>query len=244
MVPMNEYEKKVFAELSIWKQEIMKRPTILNRLSKKAQNKVNEIIPEKVHTAVTEAMKGMVQATLTGSNFTTRKSQGTGLTLFEKDEKFNEKLNTYRRTATIEGAGTGAAGFLVGLADFPLFLSIKMKFLFEVASIYGFDTKDYEERLFLLYVFQLAFSKDEAKINTLEIIENWEQNKDKVQELDWRTFQQEYRDYIDLVKLLQMVPGLGAIVGAFANYRLTEHLGQTAMNAYRLRILTSRPMAE
>jgi uncharacterized protein (DUF697 family) len=244
MVPMNEYEKKVFAELSIWKQEIMKRPTILNRLSKKAQNKVNEIIPEKVHTAVTEAMKGMVQATLTGSNFTTRKSQGTGLTLFEKDEKLNEKLNTYRRTATIEGAGTGAAGFLVGLADFPLFLSIKMKFLFEVASIYGFDTKDYEERLFLLYVFQLAFSKDEAKINTLEIIENWEQNRDKMQELDWRTFQQEYRDYIDLVKLLQMVPGLGAIVGAFANYRLTEHLGQTAMNAYRLRILTRRPMVE
>jgi hypothetical protein len=244
MVPMNEYEKKVFAELSIWKQEIMKRPTILNRLSKKAQNKVNEIIPEKVHTALTEAMKGMVQATLTGSNFTTRKSQGTGLTLFEKDEKLNEKLNKYRRTATIEGAGTGAAGFLVGLADFPLFLSIKMKFLFEVASIYGFDTKDYEERLFLLYVFQLAFSKDEAKINTLEIIENWEQNTDKVQELDWRTFQQEYRDYIDLVKLLQMVPGLGAIVGAFANYRLTEHLGQTAMNAYRLRILTRRPMVD
>lgn len=244
MVPMNEYEKKVIAELSIWKQEIMKRPTILNRLSKKAQNKVNEIIPEKVHTAVTEAMKGMVQATLTGSNFTTRKSQGTGLTLLEKDEKLNEKLNTYRRTATIEGAGTGAAGFLVGLADFPLFLSIKMKFLFEVASIYGFDTKDYKERLFLLYVFQLAFSKDEAKINTLEIIENWEQNRDKMQELDWRTFQQEYRDYIDLVKLLQMVPGLGAIVGALANYRLTEHLGQTAMNAYRLRILTRRPMVE
>jgi uncharacterized protein (DUF697 family) len=244
MVPMNEYEKKVFAELSIWKQEIMKRPTILNRLSKKAQNKVNEIIPEKVHTAVTEAMKGMVQATLTGSNYTTRKSQGSGLTLFEKDEKLIEKLNTYRRTATIEGAGTGAAGFLVGLADFPLFLSIKMKFLFEVASIYGFDTKDYKERLFLLYVFQLAFSKDEAKINTLEIIENWEQNRDKMQELDWRTFQQEYRDYIDLVKLLQMVPGLGAIVGAFANYRLTEHLGQTAMNAYRLRILTRRPMVE
>jgi hypothetical protein len=65
-----------------------------------------------------------------------------------------------------------------------------------------------------------------------------------VKELDWRTFQQEYRDYIDLIKLLQMVPGLGAIVGAFANYRLTEHLGETAMNAYRLRILTSRPVVD
>jgi uncharacterized protein (DUF697 family) len=238
---MNEYEKEVLEQLLLWKQEIMKKPTILNRLSKKAQNKVNEIIPEKVHHAVTEAMKGMVQATLTGSDFTTKKWQGLHLTLFEKDEKLKEKLSSYRRTATIEGAGTGAAGFFVGLADFPLFLTIKMKFLFEVASIYGFDTREYEERLFLLYVFQLAFSKDEAKKNTLMIIENWEKNRESIKELDWRIFQQEYRDYIDLIKLLQMVPGFGAIVGAFANYRLTEHLGDTAMNAYRLRILSANP---
>ncbi|MHC0036791.1 EcsC family protein [Pseudoneobacillus sp. C159] len=238
---MKDYEQKVFDELMVWKHEIMKKPSILDRVSKQASKKVNEMIPEKVHTALTEAMKGMVHATLTGSNFTTKKTQGVGLTLFEKDERLREKLNTYRRTATIEGAGTGAAGFLVGLADFPLFLTIKMKFLFEVASIYGFDTREYQERLFLLYVFQLAFSKDEAKKNTFDIIEQWEQQRNQMNELDWRTFQQEYRDYIDLVKLLQMVPGLGAIVGAFANYRLTEHLGETAMNAYRLRILSSAP---
>jgi hypothetical protein len=236
---MNEYEKRVFDELKLWKLEIMKKPTILNKISKKAQTKVNEIIPEKVHIAVTEAMKGMVQATLAGSDFTTKKFQGTNLTLFEKDEKLREKLNSYRRTATIEGAGTGAAGFFVGLADFPLFLTIKMKFLFEVASIYEFDTRVYEERLFLLYVFQLAFSKDEAKKNTLHILEDWDKRKETVKELDWRIFQQEYRDYIDLIKLLQMVPGFGAIVGAYANYRLTEHLGETAINAYRLRILSA-----
>jgi uncharacterized protein (DUF697 family) len=236
-----DYEQKVFNELMVWKQEIMKKPSILNRMSKQAQKKVNDMIPDKVHIALTEAMKGMVHATLTGSDFTTKKTQGIGLSLFEKDEKLKEKLNTYRRTATIEGAGTGAAGFLVGLADFPLFLTIKMKFLFEVASIYGFDTREYEERLFLLYVFQLAFSKDEAKKNTFDMIEQWEQQRNHLKELDWRTFQQEYRDYIDLIKLLQMIPGLGAVVGAFANYRLTEHLGETAMNAYRLRILSSAP---
>ncbi|WP_442599085.1 EcsC family protein [Neobacillus sp. D3-1R] len=241
---MNEYELNVYHELISWKQEILKRPNMIDRLSRKAQKKVNEIIPEKIHSAVTEAMKGMVQATLTGSQFTTKKAQGEGLSLQQKDEKLKEKLNSYRRTATIEGAGTGAAGFFVGLADFPLFLTIKMKFLFEVASIYGYDTRKYEERLFLLYVFQLAFSKDEAKVNTLKMIEEWESQDETIMEIDWRTFQQEYRDYIDLVKLLQMVPGLGAIVGAFANYRLTEHLGNTAMNAYRLRILSTNPTIE
>lgn len=54
---------------------------------------------------------------------------------------------------------------------------------------------------------------------------------------DWKTFQQEYRDYIDIAKMLQMVPEIGAVVGAYANYKLMDKLGNTAMNAYRLRLL-------
>jgi hypothetical protein len=60
-------------------------------------------------------------------------------------------------------------------------------------------------------------------------------------EMDWRKFQQEYRDYIDLVKMFQLVPGIGAFVGAYANNNLLKQLGETAMNAYRLRILEKAP---
>jgi hypothetical protein len=35
-----------------------------------------------------------------------------------------------------------------------------------------------------------------------------------------------------------MIPVIGAPVGAVVNWRLTERLGETAMNAYRLRALT------
>jgi len=45
----------------------------------------------------------------------------------------------------------------------------------------------------------------------------------------------DYRDYIDLAKLFQLVPLIGAPVGAIANYKLTDHLGRYAMNCYRLR---------
>jgi hypothetical protein len=57
---------------------------------------------------------------------------------------------------------------------------------------------------------------------------------------DWRTFQQEYRDYIDLAKLMQLVPGIGAVVGAVANFRLMDKLGETAVNAYRMRVLKDK----
>jgi hypothetical protein len=33
------------------------------------------------------------------------------------------------------------------------------------------------------------------------------------------------------------MPGIGAVVGAYANHRLTEKLGRSAMNAYRMRLL-------
>ena len=54
---------------------------------------------------------------------------------------------------------------------------------------------------------------------------------------DWRSFQQEYRDYIDLAKMAQLVPIIGAPVGVLVNYRLIKKLGITAMNAYRMRLI-------
>lgn len=152
-----------------------------------------------------------------------------------------KKMEVYQRTALVEGAGTGAGGILLGLADFPLLLTIKMKFLFEIASIYGYDTSEYLERLFILHVFQLAFSSDDTRTEALRTIENWETRKASIRDMDWRQFQQEYRDYIDLAKLLQLMPGIGAFVGAYANKNLLKHLGETAINAYRLRILTTPP---
>jgi hypothetical protein len=190
---------------------------------------------------MTESIKGMVKTTLFGSQLTTNKNQAAGLTLEERDELMRKKTAVFQKTALVEGAGTGAGGILLGLADFPLLLSIKMKFLFEAAAIYGFNTKEFEERLFLLHIFQLAFSSDEIRRETLAEIENWEDRKQTLVEMDWRKFQQEYRDYIDLVKMFQLVPGIGAFVGAYANNNLLKQLGETAMNAYRLRILEKAP---
>ena len=60
---------------------------------------------------------------------------------------------------------------------------------------------------------------------------------DDMNEFDWRNFQQEYRDYIDLAKMAQLLPIIGAPVGYLVNNSLLKKLGVTAMNAYRMRIL-------
>jgi len=116
-----------------------------------------------------------------------------------------------------------------------------MKFLFDVASLYGFEVRDYKERLFILHVFQLAFSSANKRLEAYEIISNWDNYANQLPEdfesFNWREFQQEYRDYIDLAKMLQMIPGFGALFGAFANFRLMDKLHKTANNCYRMRVL-------
>ena len=239
---MNNYEEQAYEQIRVWKRKIVKRPKMVQRLTKQAQLKINEKIPNKVHEMMTSAIKNFVKMTLTGSQLTMRNNQLVDITLEARDELLADKLSTFRKTAVLEGAGTGAAGLLVGMADFPLLLSIKMKFLFEAATIYGFDTNEYEERIFILQVFQLAFSSAEKRQETLEIIENWEERKGSLLELYWREFQHEYRDYIDFVKMLQLMPGIGAIVGAYANHNLLDQLGEAAKNCYRMRWLKKSNM--
>ncbi|MCF6136187.1 EcsC family protein [Pseudalkalibacillus berkeleyi] len=236
-------DSQVKRELNEWEKKILKRSPLYKRAANKIQKQINQRIPEKVHNVVTNSIMHMIKATLTGTEYTTKRPPLLGKTLQERDGLLLERKEAYKKTAMAEGAGTGAGGILWGLADFPLLVGIKMRFLFESARIYGYDTRNDQERIFLLHIFLLAFSSDDIRKETYVAIKNWEQTKEKwatkesIQDYDWRTFQITYRDHIDLAKMLQMVPGFGAIVGAYVNYHFLDQLGETAMNCYRLRYL-------
>jgi hypothetical protein len=236
---MSNYEDNALKELMVWKKRMEKKPSFSNDMTKGLQNKMNNLMPDKIQNLISDSIKNMVKVVLSGSELTS-KPPITNTILEQRENLVKEKIDFYRKAATVSGAGTGAAGLLVGLADFPILLSLKIKFLFEVASIYGFDVENYKERLYILYVFQLAFSSDKRKLEIYEQISSWDDYvkdlPEDVNSFDWKTFQQEYRDYIDLAKMLQLVPGIGMVVGAYANYKLMNKLSETAINAYRLRV--------
>ncbi|PZX60407.1 EcsC family protein [Algoriphagus ratkowskyi] len=237
---MESYLHYAHAELALWQYQLKKKPSLGGRITNGVQSKINSWIPDKVHKAITMAVENMVKAVITGSSWIVPKPD-VSLSFKEREIKVRSRIKWYRNTASAEGAVTGAGGILLGFADFPAFLTIKMKMLFDIAALYGFDTKDYHERLFLMYVFQLSFSSQQRRNDLIGLIENWEEYKETLpkdlNEFDWKTFQLDYRDYIDLAKLAQLIPVIGAGVGAIANYRLTAHLGKYAMNAYRLRVI-------
>ncbi|MCF6406114.1 EcsC family protein [Chitinophaga filiformis] len=237
---MDAYIQQVNKELMAWQKAMQRGISLPGRLTRGLQKKINRVIPERVHEALTTAVKQTTRAVISGAGFTSPPP------LFEEDlaireSKVRERINFYKTTAATEGALTGAGGILLGLADFPLFLTIKMKMLFDIAALYGRNVGDYKERLFILHIFFITFSTQDFRNKLYPIIADWENYSRELPEdihaFDWRNFQQQYRDYLDLAKLLQLMPVIGAAVGAYVNHRLTDKLGHSAMNAYRLRLM-------
>jgi len=244
---MDSYNVQVLEELAEWQKKMKKAPSFVNRMSKRLQVRINSVIPEKVHQAFTTAIREMVRVVLSGASVITSKPL-TGLDLYTREAEVKRKITFYRNTSSAEGAVTGAAGLLLGLADFPIWLSLKMKMLFDIAALYGYDVKDFRERIYILHIFQLTFSSQQHRQKIFAILEQWEEHQSELpatmSEFDWRSFQQEYRDYIDLAKLFQLIPGVGAAVGAIVNHRLTQKLGFYAMQAYRMRGQTRQMISD
>jgi hypothetical protein len=237
---MDTYQKNVLVQLSAWQKKMLRRPSLFNNLSKKLQAKINDWIPEKIHQVITTTIKQMIRAVLFGAKYTTANPL-LDKSLELRETAIRERIKNYKNTAAIEGGLTGAGGLLLGLADFPVLIGIKMKLLFDIAALYGYNVDDYKERLYILHIFELAFSSDAHRKSIYLKMENWEVYSktlpEDMDQFDWRNFQQEYRDYIDLAKMAQLVPVIGAPVGLIVNYRLIQKLGITAMNAYRMRLL-------
>ena len=234
-----DYLETVRIDHKKWKKKMIKRVSIINKVTSKTQGKFNSILPQKYHEIITASIKTMVKSVLFGYQYITKEPYR-NLTLEERENLVRDKINFYKKTAMAEGAATGAGGLLLGLADFPLLLGIKVKLLYDIAAIYGFDVRDYKERIYILNIMQLSFSSQEHMKRVYYNMANWRYYENKlpsdINDFDWRKFQQEYRDYLDLAKLFQLVPFIGAAVGLLVNGRLLDKLGYTAINAYRLRL--------
>ena len=232
------YEAEARAELAKWSAKMIRAPGPLAAATREFQDSVIRIIPKTVHVAVTAAMEQMTRAILTGAGFANARPLE-GAPLSAREAEVRRRIKAYRTVAATEGGVAGAGGFLLAAAEFPVLLATKIKLLFEIAGLYGHSTRAFHERLYILSIFQLAFSSARHRRPVFEAMAGWDGRLDELpsspEAIDWRRFQQEYRDYIDLAKLAQLIPIVGAPIGVVVNYRLLDQLGEAATNAYRMR---------
>ena len=231
----------VRAEVEAWRARVLKRPGLWDRATRGTQERINRIIPERVHAVITASVEAMTKGILFGSDLIAARPLADG-SLAARERRARATVRRYRTTASVEGGVAGAGGFVLAAADFPALMAIKVRMLGEVVGAYGWggdpDGDSGRERLFLLHIFHLTFASAKRRPEALADLERWIAGTDQpeaITDYDWRRFQIEYRDYIDLAKLAQMIPLVGAPIGAVVNWRLVDRLGETAMMACRMR---------
>lgn len=230
-------ERTVRAEVEAWRVRMLKRPGLWDRATRGTQARINRMIPERVHAIVTAGVEAMTKGILFGSDMIQSRPVADG-SLAARELRARAMIRTYRNTAGVEGGVAGAGGFVLAAADFPALMALKVRMLGDVVGAYGWGGDTVRERLFLLHIFHLAFASAQRRPEALAALEGWIAGVDQPETItayDWRRFQIEYRDYIDLAKLAQLIPVVGAPIGAVVNWRLVDRLGDTAMMACRMR---------
>ncbi|MBM7867463.1 EcsC family protein [Heliobacterium gestii] len=244
----DEYTKRLVASLIRWDGEIREMQTgFFDKLTGKFQQKVDGLIPESVHQAITVALETVVKGFLAGISLLPASSEPRPATLAQRDDEAKRIVDRYKKIAAIEGAGTGMGGAILAAVDFPALITIKLKMLQEMAWLYGYDARIPQERNYLVHVFLLAFAAGDVQREIYETIRRWDRLpatacSPESSHFDWRRFYKEYRDGIDTRKLLSFLPIVGAPVNAWANYSLAGDLGDMAQKAFQLRFL--QPMVK
>lgn len=108
------YELNLINELQLWQKKMLQKPSILDKVSERLQHKINSVIPEKLHRALTVAIKHTVQGVLNGADFFSNATT-VHSSIEVVDPTVEKKIKMYMQTAAAEGAVTGFWGFWEGL---------------------------------------------------------------------------------------------------------------------------------
>lgn len=170
------------------------------------------------------------------------------------DEQARHSWKWHVALAASEGGATGVAGFAGLAADIPALFGILVRQIQEIATCYGYDVDAPEEREYLLHILRTGFASNvKLKVEFLVSLKQFEQ---VLLHVAWKKmandlaakhlgktsllaavhqFARTLGVQITKRKALQMIPVIGALVGASLNGTLANDVGKAAFMSYRRR---------
>jgi len=171
-----------------------------------------------------------------------------------RDEAAKHYWNYHLSYASLEGGTLGAGGLTTLVLDIPALFSLSLRLIQEIAVCYGYDIDTEEEKEYIMQILRVGSTCDvKAKmefiicmkqIEELLIKVTWKKMsaslvKQEISKLSLlaalRTFAKSLGIQITKRKALQMIPMVGAIVGASFNYAFMNDVGKAAHMSYRRR---------
>lgn len=160
--------------------------------------------------------------------------------------KYINKLDRYanqskRINSSISVIEGGVLGFLgIGLPDIPLFISLIMKSIYEIALSYGYHYETKEEKAYILLLIKVAMTKGERQQEFNQMIDLLGENIDSniITEIDLeeniKVTANILSEALLTAKFIQGIPFVGA-VGGFVNYNIIRKISRYANIKYKKR---------
>lgn len=174
-----------------------------------------------------------------------------GLDLRDVDRVVGYLGAKYKGIAAGEGAATGAIGMPGIPPDIIALITLNLRAIGEYATYYGFDVSAQHERLFAMNVLGLASSPTDSS-KALAMAQLVKIAQDVAKKKAWRELQK--HAFVKVIqqiakalgirltkaKLAQVIPAMGAAVGAGFNAYFTSKVCDAAYNLYRERFLAEK----
>lgn len=161
----------------------------------------------------------------------------------DKHSKQATLLNT--SFSALEGGIMGLLG--IGLPDIPLFLSVIMKTIYEIALSYGFPYDTSEERAYILLLIRAAVAGEEKMLSYNKEVDALGDRLDRglVVDMDLEEQMKHTADVLSdallTAKFIQGIPLVGA-VGGVVNYTILNRISKYATVKYKKRYLSKKPL--
>lgn len=156
--------------------------------------------------------------------------------VFQKNAKISSNKNI--ALSGVKGVGFGLLG--VGLADVPVFVSMVLKGVYEVALHYGFGYEGEEEEFFLLEVLIGGLSSDELWLETNQslntFIENGEISPKYQKDVTISLVSTQLSSEVLCMKFIQGIPLVG-VIGGLADVVFMKKILRYANLKYNRRFL-------
>lgn len=170
-----------------------------------------------------------------------KKLNNRSIKMLDKPSNYSNIINT--SISVLEGSVLGALG--IGLPDIPLFISVIIKTINEVALSYGFDYNNTEEKAYILLLIQGALTKGNQQKRANKEIDSLSDKIDKqiTSDIDLEKYMKStskvLSDTLLTAKFIQGIPLVGA-VGGIVNYNVIQKIGRYSKIKYKKRYLLKK----
>ena len=255
-----EWQRLLKKEEKLFFSAENKRETKLDGKIKEMRDKIEERIPEKLEATLERAFykafllifekgTGMIEKTFQGEELqlefqvndfrVDKKPTKRSLRKLEAAGKKSKLLNSAVTTA--EGIGLGVLG--VGIPDIPIFLSMLLQGMYELAANYGYDYNRKEEQILILRMIAAGLADGAEKRGADRLVEEWlglaATTKVFSFEEEVKRAAEALSDAMLMAKFIQGLPVIGA-AGGISNPIVYQKVSQYASLKYKKRYLAAK----